>query len=204
MALQIDEPQVLLLYEDGEPPWHHRVLLRRLQDASWVVVTPDLDVQVGDLASFTLLPLARGAAVPRHVERSKCYMFEGPIDDVLADFHAQANRIASILGVGAPGGSPVSAGSSWRVTDLALAEFAEEVPADVMADTNTGVTRGSVGLALFADPPRRVFVEKVPVGDDLAWQDEKHCGGGRDRRLGVGAPPDVELLARVTSPKSRP
>ena len=44
-ALDIKERQILARY-DADPnfTWHHRVLLARLGDSEWIVLTPDLEV----------------------------------------------------------------------------------------------------------------------------------------------------------------
>ena len=60
MALHIKEPQVLVEYPNDGVPWHHRVLLRRLWEAVWIVVTPERDVQNEHLSAFNLLSLTRG------------------------------------------------------------------------------------------------------------------------------------------------
>lgn len=138
-------------------------------------------------------PLASGACIrsaTRHVGQDKCCLFQEPIDDYLADLHAQGNRIAGVLGVGPSFSTAVASGTTWRAADPALAKFSDEVIADVMADASTSVVRWCVGLDLFTDPPKWVFVEKVPVRELASWQDEKHSGGGRDCRLGAGAPPE--------------
>ena len=51
MSLDIDEPQVLINYPDDAFPWHHRVLLRRLRDAVWLVATPDGNVWINTTGS---------------------------------------------------------------------------------------------------------------------------------------------------------
>ena len=64
-ALDIAEPQVALRYdEDPEVRWHHRVLLRRLEDSRRVVLSPDLEVLVCDVSTLPLVALQRGADVP--------------------------------------------------------------------------------------------------------------------------------------------
>lgn len=40
MALSIEEPQVLIRFDDDPVPYHHRILIRRLREATWIVVTP--------------------------------------------------------------------------------------------------------------------------------------------------------------------
>ncbi len=67
MSLDIDEPQVLVQFPGDDIEWHHRVLLRRLHDATWIVPTPDFDIEVADLGEHALLPWVRAALVPAHV-----------------------------------------------------------------------------------------------------------------------------------------
>ena len=90
MALHIDDPQVLLEFPDDRVTWHHRVLLRRLRDAVWVVVTPDSSV-------VNLLPLARGCVIPRHVGTT--HLFATAIDDEPEGPRLEAARSAAIMGM---------------------------------------------------------------------------------------------------------
>ena len=127
MALNITEPQVLLYYEGDAPEWHHRVLLRRLRDAVWVVLTPERDVQVENLADFTLLAFPRGAAVPS-AAADNAHLFAGVLDGELPEHHAQATRLIDILGGGVPAGAIAGAPrATWRVADTSAAEFGTEV-----------------------------------------------------------------------------
>lgn len=184
-ALPIDEPQVLFAYDDDtQYPYHHRVLLRRCGEGVWVVATPDLDVQVEDVREHNLVALGRGASVPSAVQ-GRCYMFSDLSESQLDDLHAQATRLADLLGVGAgaAAGSSAAAGG-WRVADSAAEDFGVEVPADLVMNPATGVQRDAVRLALFGDPARWVAVERVNAGDLADWRTEKRLGGGRDPRLG--------------------
>ena len=79
--------------------------------------------------------------------------------------------------------------TSWRVADTSAAEFGQAVPADVVSNAGTGVTRGAVGLARCGTPERWLFVELVPDAELGAWERDKHCGAGRDRRLGGARDP---------------
>lgn len=161
MALAIEEPQVLLLCEDDPTPWHHRVLSRRLHDPTWVLLSPDHDLQVENLGGLKISPLMRGGALPRQVRRAEDYLFASSIARLVVEARRpSAPRLGS------------------------------EIPADTMNDANTWVIRGSLGLALLGDSPRWTFAERVAVGEALLWEDEKRRGGGRDPRLGAPAPPD--------------
>ena len=187
--MDIEEPQVLISYPDDPIRWHHRVLLRRLQGSTWVVLTPDEEVEVADLAEHQILPLARDAPVPA-VAAGNTYLFAQLGEAPLLAHHAAANRMAAVLGApAAPVADPGGSVASWRVADTSAREFGTEVPADVVNAANTGVVRGSVGLARCGDPVRWLFVERVPNAEPEAWEADKHGGAGRDRRLGTNLPP---------------
>jgi hypothetical protein len=180
-ALDLEEPQVLLFYEGNRVPWHHRLLLRRLREAVWVVASPDFEIQVENLADHRLLALARGGAVPQAVV-GQCYLFEPIAEAQLSELHAAAGRTAAILGAAAPApGDPGPGRAAWRVADPSAARFGDVVGDDVVSNGVTGVIRGSVGLARVAD--RWVFVERVPHAEVDLWEADKRCGAGRDRRL---------------------
>lgn len=197
-ALPIDEPQILISFDDdAQFPLHHRVLLRRCGEGVWVVATPDLDVQVEDLREHNLVALGRGALVPTS-SQGQCYMFRELTEAQLDDLHAQAARIADLLGVGAGGTSATaSSAGGWRVSDTAAEDFGVEVPADVVMNLATGVQRESIGMALFGDPARWVAVERVNAGDLAEWRTEKRLGGGRDPRLG-GLPAESSVGGLVS------
>ncbi len=74
LSFDIDEPQVLVQYPDDAIEWHHRVLPQRFRGAVWLVLTPDLNVEVKDLSQSNLFPLVRGGAVPAAVQ-GRCYLF---------------------------------------------------------------------------------------------------------------------------------
>ena len=185
MSLDVDEPQVLVRFPDDPVTWHHRVLLRRLRDATWIVLTPDFSVEVADLSAHNLFPLIRATPLPAPMV-ADAYLFAPGSEPQIAGFHSQAGRIANILGGGAvpraEGGAPHL---SWRVADTSVPDFGAEVSDDVVESAATGVTRGAIGLARVGEPARWVFVERVPIAELLAWEQDKQSGAGRDRRLGA-------------------
>ena len=68
MSLDIDERQVLVYYLDDNVPYHHRVLLAKLEAGRWIWATPDFDVQVADLTDRErvrqLVPVLRNSPFP--------------------------------------------------------------------------------------------------------------------------------------------
>ena len=160
------------------------VLLRRLREVVWVFATPERDVQIEDPSTFNLLPLTRGGAIPRLA--AVTHRFAKPIDAELEGLHAQAARLAALMGLVA--GVAVAAPTiRWRIADSSAAEFGREVATDLVLSPVTGVARGSVGLVRSGEPPPWLFYEHVPNAELVAWEADKHAGAGRDRRL--GAPP---------------
>ena len=183
-ALPLEEPQILLR-DDDHPThtWIHLVLLRRLRDATWVACFPDEGVESIDLAGKALVTLAPGSRVGAQ-QAGDCLMCDATLGDRLGTLHSQAARLASVLGAGgaAAAGSAVPQ-TSWRVADTSAVEFGDEVAADLVESAASGITRGSVGLALVGRPGRWLFVELVPNSEVPAWRMDKHAGAGRDRRL---------------------
>ena len=191
MSLDVPEPQILIAYpEDPAFTWHHRVLLRRLTGATWVVLTPDEEVQVEDLSHHSVIAMARNSPVPADVG-DDCYLCPSTVSTTLDVHHASAQRLAEILVPDEKNAlaSPTVPGVTWRVADTSLSSFGEVVDADLVNSGSSGVVRGSVGLARVGADSEWTFVEKVNDDDLAAWQAEKQSGGGRDRRLGVIPPP---------------
>ena len=58
-------------------------------------------------------------------------------------------------------------------------------PDEIVEGPASGVARGAVGLARLGDPIRWVFVERVPLAEVAAWEQDKQSGAGGDRRLGA-------------------
>eukprot|EP00972_Heterocapsa_arctica_P019171 2829334-Heterocapsa_arctica.AAC.1 len=65
-SLDVFEQQVLNdFFADPNFQWHARLLLVRLDgNASWIVATPDHDVEALNLATHRVIPMARDAPVP--------------------------------------------------------------------------------------------------------------------------------------------
>ena len=181
-SLDIREPQILIFYQQDPVQWHHRVLLRRLHDAVWVVATPELEVQVEDLAKLRLAALPPAANIPAQIDRENVHLFVTLPDPQLQDLHAQATRMAAVLGGAAiqPEDS-VPGRAHWLVSDPALENFGMPITDDIVNNGATGVTRNSIGMALVGGV--WLPVERVADKDLVRWESSKRNGPGRDPRL---------------------
>lgn len=77
-SLDIPEPQVVRFFPQDPIPYHHRVLLRQVQGSRWVVLMPDLDLEIEDLSEYTVRALGRAAPFPSGF--GQVYAFD-PVDD---------------------------------------------------------------------------------------------------------------------------
>ena len=59
MGFDIPEQQLFVYFDDPGHGWHHRVLLLPLGAGRWIATSTDYDVEVMDLAEYTVCPLAR-------------------------------------------------------------------------------------------------------------------------------------------------
>ena len=178
-SLDIVEQQVAIdFFDDPAYQWHQRILHVKVSDAKWVVSTPDLEVEVCDLASHRVVPLVRAARFPERVV-GNLYQF-APIGDAeLEALRSDADALAVILG-----GTPAAAArgdSFWVFSDMADENFAEEVDPSVFRNPNAYITKGAHGLVETADG--WTVMERVRKDDLSAWKDEKRTGPGRDPRV---------------------
>ena len=186
MSLDVPEPQILIAYpEDPTYTWHHRVLLRRLREATWILLTPDEEVQVEDLTHHAVLALARNQAMPPEVG-TDCYLCAAAVARNLERHQASAARLAEILMPDDKASTAVATpGVTWRVADPSLVNFGEVVDNALVGDPASGVVRGHSALVRPGADSEWIYAEKVGDEDLARWQAEKQSGAGRDRRLGA-------------------
>ena len=183
-ALNIDERQVFINFDyDANFRWHHRVLLHGLGDSRWIWATPDLEVQMGDLADHEVVLLARGARVPRRCHGA--YMFDPISAADLADLHAQAKDLSTIMGSTLPSGSLPTINvekASWRVSDARHPAFGAEVPVETVATEATFISKGDVALVLLDGSWTTCALSKeLETGESFGARLRE--GAGRDPRL---------------------
>ena len=169
-------------FEDGDGLfWHHRILLIRAGEKSWIWVAPDGEVQLGDLATHRIIPLQAGQELPQD-RAHETYTFDPATSDAdIQGWFQQARALASILGVDltkVPGDSA----DRWFVTDVSCEAFGEEVPSSATANPALMVVRGDVALVKLDD----VWVTAGRAAAGLSkedWHRELRAGPGRDPRL---------------------
>ena len=78
LALDVPEKQVLVYMEDAAEPWQHRLLLRRLErdKPTWIVATPDKDVETIDLSAQPVRMLGRKQRLPEELIDAGVYAFD--------------------------------------------------------------------------------------------------------------------------------
>ncbi|CAE8711223.1 unnamed protein product, partial [Polarella glacialis] len=202
MSLDIPERQILFHFPNDAIPWHHRVLVWQVDGATWVVATPDFEVESVNLAAARIVVLCRNMAFPPHL--GQVYGFDNPIEaDDLANLRAEGRRLAEVLGarVAAVVGGVAAAEFHWRFADSAKENLGEIVPVDIATDPNKMTIQGSSALVDAAGDGSWDFAQRIADADLPAWLDDKRSGAGRDERLGptVRAPDGSRcgLLSRV-------
>ena len=182
MALDIAQRQVLIDYFGDENGfrWHARILLAQGPDASWVVATPDHNVEFLDLSQHRVRVLRRGGQVQNPNE---CYLFDPLQDGELDELVAQASELAAVLGFarGAVAAVEPAARATWRIADPALATCGTPVPTAAVGDEDVMLIRGDAALLLV--DTSWVPVQRVPDDGLEAWKEAKWSGAGRDPRL---------------------
>ena len=184
-TLDIKEPQTLLHfpYDDGFY-WHHRILVRRAKGSVWILLTPDGDLEVVDLAARRHLVIGRNARFPA-TQRDFVYGF----DDVSAQELRDAKRNAVIQAriLEADGGPEEQDAAVWLVygpsSGTGPTAPGSEVPEDVVEDTDRFVSIGDKGVAEVQG--EIVWVQCVERSEVEQWERQLILGADDDRVLPV-------------------
>ena len=183
-TLDISERQVAVSYwDDQDFQWHVRVLLVGGGAGKWVWVTPDHEVQYGDLATHTVIALPRNGEYPDRV-RGNVYGFDPFAAGELEALKEEAAGLADALGIPIGGLLAGRQAPRWIVSDPAHEEFGNEVDGQIIAQPAKFVRRGAVALAQLGEEESH-WVSCQNVRKELhdKWLDEKHGGPGRDPRV---------------------
>eukprot|EP00959_Pyramimonas_sp_CCMP1952_P362962 7600810-Pyramimonas_sp.AAC.1 len=94
----IPEFQVAVRFDDDPNfTWHHRILLRRVRDAVWITLTPDLDLERINLDERRHRVLERGQAFPDAIV-GDLYAFDPIGREAVAGHKRRARLQAAVLG----------------------------------------------------------------------------------------------------------
>ncbi len=108
-------------------------------------MTPDGEVQHGNLADHRVIATRRGGAYPRNCIAEGLYGFDPLVPGELEGYMADARALATILGF--PGGDDDVAApraARWLVNDPVSNEYGFELPPDAVANPGVFVRRGDV------------------------------------------------------------
>ena len=75
VSLDIPNHQVIINFDAADPnfPYHHRVLLFRVREGQWCVLTPDLDRHVEDLDQVEHYVIPRASRFPAYAVNAGLY-----------------------------------------------------------------------------------------------------------------------------------
>lgn len=176
-ALDIGERKVLVYFMDDRVPWHHRLLMGRINGGRWLVVTPTMELEVSDLdQSEDMVPIERGALMPTRCRPVSSFY---PITaEDLAALRWQCKRYADVLGASAEP-PPANSDGGWVSADPGHPQFAESVAPALMSGGGRALLRGAIGLVEEdAEAERFTVIERVSPADLDAWLSEIAPGPG--------------------------
>lgn len=126
-ALDISEVQALVNYPEDAGfvvYWHHRVMLTRVRDAIWLVLTPDPAIVPVYLTDYDHMPLTRGGLMPKWAA-GQAYVVD-PLGAVtLRESRREAKQRVLLLGLGE---ETVADAYTWIICDPGGPKFGESVP----------------------------------------------------------------------------
>ena len=154
MTLDIDLKQIFVQYDEDENfTWHHRVLMKRIEGTSWVVLTPDLEVEVLDLAGRQVLPLRRRAPFPA-AQINDAYIFDPIVPGDLDHAKREATMLAALY-------ADIDAEEwEWVVSEQGHNRFGEVVPAGDIEDDEKMTVGRNKGVWSPA-PDEELHVERI-------------------------------------------
>ena len=134
-SLDIPQTQIVIHYGrevEYDCPYHHRILLRRINEVSLVVLTPDMERDVEDLGTPAYSVICRNVLFPEYTLEAGLYYH----DPIGAGALRQQIRDAR-EGAHIQGGEVVAAEfqSQWRFSQAADAGFGEIVEGEHLDDS---------------------------------------------------------------------
>ena len=176
-SLNIPDPQILLHFphDAGGYYHHHRVLLHKIGGGSWVVLTPDEELEVVDLNARRHRVLGRHAPFPADI-LAECYVF----DELSKAELERQRRLARTMGSILDDSQVVNVEAfSWYVADPSSRRFGQPLPQDLVGDI---VALGQHGVVQWEDEVE--FVRELSSGEVEAFKESKKDSLGDARLLG--------------------
>jgi hypothetical protein len=176
-SLNISDPQVLVHFPHDAHgfEYHHRVLLHKISQGRWVVLSPDLELSVEDLSATRHIVLGRHAPFPAHIADA-CYIFDDVTKAELERQKRLARTMASIL----DDSETVNVDSlQWIGADPASARFGKHLPDELLTDV---VNLAQHGVVQWDDDIE--YVREMTSEEVKGFIDSKKDSTGDLRTLG--------------------
>eukprot|EP00435_Cladocopium_sp_Y103_P008686 s1575_g2.t1 len=174
-SLNIAEPQVLLHYpnDGGGFYHHHRVLLHKIGNGQWVVLTPDLDLEVVNLANHRHRVWGRHAPLPDDIA-DESYIF----DELSRAELERQKRLAKTMGAILDDSEIVNVESiGWYGADPSSKKFGVPLPVELVGDI---AAVGQHGVVTWEDSVE--FVRELSSSELEKFKEERK-DSLRDARL---------------------
>lgn len=176
-TLNISDPQVLLHFplDAGGFFHHHRILLHKIGGGQWVLLTPDLELEVVNLSTHRHRVLARHAPFPADIV-DECYIF----DEIGRAELERQRRLARTMGSILDDSQNVNVESlHWYVADPSSRRFGQMIPLEIVGDI---VALGQHGVVQWEDETE--YVKEMSPSDLESFKEARKDSLGDARLLG--------------------
>lgn len=176
-SLNISDPQVLLHFPNDAGGFyhHHRVLLHKIGNGQWVVLTPDMELEVANLSTQRHRVWGRHAPVPDDIA-DESYIF----DELPRGELERQRRLAKTMGTILDDSENVNVESiSWYGADPSSKKFGEALPVELVGDI---VALGQHGVVNWDDSVE--FVRELASGELEKFKEDRKDSMGDARLLG--------------------
>ena len=176
-SLNIPEPQILLHFPEDAGGYfhHHRILMHRVSGSQWVLLTPDLELEVADLSARRHRILPRHGVFPADIA-DECYVFDEVPRAEMERQRRMAKTMGSILGDAQVVNVDIQ---QWYVSDPSSARFGQALPVEIVGDV---VALGQHGVVQRDDETE--YVREMATSEIERFKESKKDSLGDARLLG--------------------
>ena len=183
-SLNIPEPQILLHFPEDAGGYfhHHRILMHRVSGSQWVLLTPDLELEVADLSARRHRILPRHGVFPADIA-DECYVFDEVPRAEMERQRRMAKTMGSILGDAQVVNVDIQ---QWYVSDPSSARFGQALPVEIVGDV---VALGQHGVVQWDDETE--YVREMATSEIERFKESKKDSLGDARLLGEHKENDI-------------
>lgn len=127
LSLDVAEKQVAIDYfDDAVFQWHALLLMINCGQAKWIWVTPDLEVQYGDLMQHRVVAIVRSSPYPARLQ-GILYALDPLGAEALLELRREAAALAEALGIDTSALKDRPPVPRWVIADPAHEHFGQEL-----------------------------------------------------------------------------